>query len=328
MYSMQKPIQQNEITLFERSFYKLNKIWKKKVENRDFTKKCFKVHHNDVSLKVAHLLNEHFETLNKQNASIIETFQIDLLQNKHHHIIFKNNKMWFYNMRKSDSIPANNTELQKVYSFMNFIIEQYTSGEEKNILQQNMNICACFLIWYFTTPNYYYLNNHYSYKKSKYKKWDEILYNKIPKEQEQKKRKESKSFKQQSHNDTTLLPKQELLVMKMLKYLESELDIKLEKEESYVQHARISRMLCENKIGSNKYKRMNKYYQDYQTEKEKLRKLRNNLAKTSGAIEKRGGGFIIVKQIATQATSCVNLKEEPDKNDEIPDSWEDLLDEI
>lgn len=327
---MQKPIQQNEITLFERLFYKLDKIWKKKIENRDFTKTCFKMHHNDISLKVAHLLNERFERLNKQNANIIETLQIDLSQNKDHSIIFKNNKMWFYNMRKSDSIPANHIELQKVYSFMHFIIEQYTSGEDKHILQQNMNICTCFLIWYFTTPNYYYLNNHYSYntKKGKYKIWNEILYKKIPKEQEQKKRKESKNFKQQSHKDTTLLPKQEELVMKMLKYLESELNIKLEKEEVHVQHARISNMLCEHKIGSNKYKRMNKYYQDYQKEKEKLRKLRNNLAKTSGGIEKRGGGLIPFKQIATQVTLPIGLKEDSHESEEVPDSWEDLLDEI
>lgn len=334
----------SNLTKFQNLYSRLNKMWLKKSERRDFTSDCFKVPYNDVVFNTANMLNTLFKEMNNETSILVALNKkwIKYRSTQIYDVVFKDNMFWFYDMRKSDSCPRTQNDYERAGNFMDFIIEHFVSNEEDKIyLRKNMNISTSFMIWYFTTPNYYYIDNitKHSCRHGNVKTWKQVLYNKKPKEIKHFEKKEYNKYKNMSFLDESKIPNQQKKVNQMFAHLEKELGVSLIKGDNYVNHSRISDLLKESRLGANKYKRLNKYYQEYQKENKKLISLvdATKLKKNFVAFEREDGKLVtfkqirpkneknteeaVVEEVAEVTTATGGAAEEVD----VPDDWENAI---
>jgi len=123
----------------------------------------------------------------------------------------------------------------------------------------------------------------------------------------------------------------------MLEKLEKDLDVVLKNEDNFVIHKRISENMTERILGSNKYKKVNKFYQEYQKEKLKLTKIvKDARVKTNWSGMLLDDGRVVEFKTVRPASMTSHVKpqkaaaeEEEEEEEEAPDNWEDVnLDDL
>lgn len=64
-------------------------------------------------------------------------------------------QVWIYDMR-SDGLPKSPADRQRLYAFMEAAVRKWFSQSEQAYIMKNAHIAACFLVWYFTKPNFFH----------------------------------------------------------------------------------------------------------------------------------------------------------------------------
>ena len=92
------------------------------------------------------------------------------------------NSVWIYDMRASDGAPKTEQDTARLKHYVGLFIKTYFDAHTQNYLLQHINISACFFVWFFSTPNYFYATNE-TRQTTRYgiqKVWTETLLRKKP----------------------------------------------------------------------------------------------------------------------------------------------------
>jgi hypothetical protein len=68
----------------------------------------------------------------------------------------RDDQVWIYDMRQSDILPKSAPDLERLYSFVQSAIRVWFNRSEADYLLKHSHITACFIVWYFTKPNFFY----------------------------------------------------------------------------------------------------------------------------------------------------------------------------
>lgn len=242
-------------------------------------------------------------------------------------------KLWIYDSRKSDKMPKNDKEYERFVSFMDTLVKSMFNERDGQYLCENMNIVASFFLLFTTTPGFYLSDKKLGLAKmNKNAKWTCIVIFKEPVVVVKKQRLEHNNYKTESHNDVSRIPKLKARVSELACALEEALDIKFEKSDGNFEiHRKVSGNMSESILGSNKYKKVHKMYQEYQKEKQKMLVAIEGM-KTStnfAGVELENGNVVTFKKVRQQSTkkSVEKAAEEVVQETSTTDSWEDIPDD-
>lgn len=253
--------------------------------------------------------------------------------------ITEDGRYWIYDSRKHDNLPKNTQELNKFVKFVTKMIDNSgMSKEHVDCLKKNIYHTSSILIMFLTIEQYYYKDVEISKVSDlRFKgKWNVNLIFKEPIKIVKKEKLEHNKYRTESFLDVNVIPKQEKKVAEMVGKLEKDLDLVLKKEDDFIIHSRVSEKMTERNLGSNKYKKVNKFYQEYQKEKQKLKKMQKDArVKTNwvGMMLLDNGTTIEFKKVrpASKSPHVQLQKTEAAEEDteEVPENWEDVnLDDI
>ena len=330
------------INTFSKTYYRLSPIWERKTIGIESTANPFLNFTSELNLKIAHILNTCLNDINKNSLNLIKQFEIKWHEHKNsrnYSIKFESNELfWFYNFRKNDHLPKSENDLARIYNFVEFVIDEFVEENNKSILKKYITISSCFVLWFLTKPKYFFTKNEYTKIKGKIiKKWSPYLISKEPIKVIKKEKKEINKFKEEEYTITNKIPEMEKKMNNMKetlgKYIEKNI---MDMEEWYI-HREVSNYL-DSDIGSNKQKKINKYYQNYQKELAKFQKLKSSITKKgefTDQMELENGIHITFKQIREKKTTELSaedkLEDKDEKNilnridEEVPENWEDLF---
>ena len=197
-----------------------------------------------------------------------------------------------------------------------------------------------------TTRGFYISDKKLSIAKlNKTAKWECFVTFKEPVVVVKKQRLEHNNYKGESHYDVSRIPKLKARVDEMRHTLEVELEIKFGKYDGNFEiHRKVSDKLNESVLGKNKFKKMNKLYQDYQKEKLKLTNVTEGMKAQSNfaGVELDNGNVVTFKKVRTssntkttskkvQPAAAVEEQQEesaPPKEQEsepLAENWEDMV---
>lgn len=246
-------------------------------------------------------------------------------------------RYWIYDSRKHDNLPKNTQELNKFTKFVTKLIDNSgISKEDIDCLKKNIYHTSSILIMFLTIERYYYKDSEISkLSELRFKgKWSVNLIFKEPIVVVKKERLEHNKYRNESFLDVSLIPKQEKKVAEMLKKLEEDLGVVLKNEDNFVIHKRVSENMTERILGSNKYKKINKFYQDYQKEKQKLTKIvKDARLKTNWKGMILDNGRVVEFKTVRPVSMTSHVKPQKaaaeEEEEEAPDNWEDVnLDDL
>ena len=326
-----------DISGFSSLYFKVGKI----LENRFKTKMNYariKYGMSNPIEKVACVLNAFLIYEHKKHGNVFNYMKTICDENEVK--LSDDDRYWIYDSRKHDNLPKNTQELNKFVKFVTKLIDNSgISKEDIDCLKKNIYHTSSILIMFLTIERYYYKDVEISkLSEPKFKgKWSVNLIFKEPIKVVKKERLEHNKYRTESFLDVNLIPKQAKKVAEMLEQLEKDLDLVLKNEDNFVVHGRVSEKMTEKNLGSNKYKKVNKFYQEYQKERKKLKKNeRDARVKKNwvGSMLLDDGSTIEFKKLRPASmTSRVKPQkaaaEEEEEEEEAPDSWEDVnLDDI
>ena len=322
-----------EISGFASLHFKVGKI----LENRFKTKMNFariKYSTKNPIEKVACVLNAFLIYEHNKHGNVFNYMKTICDENEVK--LTDDGRYWIYDSRKHDNLPKNTQELNKFTKFVTKLIDNSgMSKEDVDCLKKNIYHTSSILIMFLTIERYYYKDVEISkLSELRFKgKWTVNLIFKEPIQVVKKERLEHNKYRTESFLDVNVIPKQEKKVAEMLEKLEKDLDVALKNEDNFVIHKRISENMTERILGSNKYKKVNKFYQEYQKEKLKLAKIvKDARVKTNwvGSMLLDDGSTIEFKKVRpVSMTSHVKpqkaaAEEEEEEEEEAPDNWEDV----
>jgi hypothetical protein len=64
-------------------------------------------------------------------------------------------QVWIYDMR-SDGLPKSPSDRDRLYAFMKAAVHRWFSQSDQSYIMKHHHIAACFLMWYFTKPNFFH----------------------------------------------------------------------------------------------------------------------------------------------------------------------------
>ena len=329
------------------TYKKLAATWDKKRGTRDFQANVFtNTTTKDQILHVAALLNQTFVDLHN-NSNIIKELQ--LVEPGMVILSAHEDSMWIYDMRMSDAMPKTQSDLVRLYSFVSNLVKKHFNTDTQNYLMKHNHIVVSFVVWFFTTPSYFFATKEIK-QTSRYgikKVWRSILLKKKPNTSVEK----QATIKQRGEmHQSKKLPKLEnnmdAIKKKIMDVIQSEYPtITIDWEDGYEVRTKISEcfdMKSKCYINGAKSKKLHKLYQDYQKMNEKV--LRTSKSIKNAEIQQKKDHAISVMTINKEAQRETNendimgaedincglqevfeLPEVVDEVEEVPESWEDLL---
>jgi len=201
-------------------------------------------------------------------------------------------QVWIYDMRQSDILPKSQIDMQRLYGFVNKLLNSWFEGEEKNYLFRNVHIATCFFVWYFTKPNFFYKDNvmKQTTRRGIQRVWTPLLLDKKMKIQEEVVNTPAPKSKFSTTTDA-LLPKQlqqqdkirnDIVTLLAFTSLSNSL---LEWDEPRRLHLKISECIANTDSGLsiNQNKKLQKIYNEYTTITTKINKTLDKIKKIERA---------------------------------------------
>ena len=261
-----------------RTFYKLAEKWDKTVDTRNYESKCWtpnSIDNQDPIQRVACMMSYE---LGKDSTTLAQRFsdlaaEFSMLSNISVECVLNSEgRVWIYDMRQSDSLPKSQADAQRLYKFVRVIISKWFSAEADWYLENNIHIAACFFVWYFAKPNFFYKDNvkKQSTRYGIQRVWTPLLLGK--KMQFQKERVNIPAPKSQYSTTTdALLPKQQQQQKKLQEDIGALLtptmlsNTSLHWEDSRRLHLKISECLANRGgvLSIKQNKKLQKLYNEY-----------------------------------------------------------------
>lgn len=342
---------------FLSSYRNASEVWKRRAQGRNSDKVKYVNHNGDVVLKVAHILN----TCLNENRDIVQKLKDAWTMNKTkqiHDVVFDDQNLgfWFYEQRKTDIMPKNQKEVDRISNFVDFMIDVFMkeSPDTQAYLRRFMSVSCCFVLWCLTTPRYFHNKLTYNTYKNKTRLlWINVVLPKKPQPQpsssksKQLGKTESSvstnniQYVSESHINSCVIPKKKEEISTLLKSLEEGLGLKKLTlgMSQYELHKMVSEKLILANLSSKQKKKMNKIYQTYQIENQKLCKMAeasrdSEVLRAQGGVELEDGRRIVMKQVHIRPSPSKSQEEEHDdesmptennEQEEVPESWEDMV---
>tara|TARA_Y100000389_G_scaffold204526_2_gene257716 strand:+ start:10573 stop:11628 length:1056 start_codon:yes stop_codon:yes gene_type:complete len=260
-----------------RTYFKLATMWDKKVGNRTSGQGVWSYGSPEISSKypllyVPCILSSFFE--NKIRAKNMASALNDIQPGE---TKIRDDQIWIYTMRNSDSLPKNVEEEKKLYTFVKMMLRVWCETEqscfEKNIylyMENNIHVCVCFFVWYFTKPNFFFKDKvmKQTTRNGIQRVWNPFLMKNEPKNpintsvQSQCKRELSKTT-------DALLPKQQQQQTEIISKIDNMYNLTSENvidwNNERVVHLNISEAISNNKgiLSTKQTKKLQTLYNDY-----------------------------------------------------------------
>lgn len=130
----------------------LSSCWNKTIKNKDSS-----INVEDLCYKVPYYLNKVWKRNPKRALK-----NLTKLWDKHRSeqiydiMILNSYQLWVYNKRRGDPLPNSQQDLERLFSFVDFVIEYMYQKYPpvQKYLRDNMVVACCYMIWMLTTPNY------------------------------------------------------------------------------------------------------------------------------------------------------------------------------
>lgn len=270
-----------------RTFFKLSTTWNKKAGTRNFNDNIFgnTTTKQEPIYHIAAMMNTKF---NDHSQDIIGAFQAT----NYTQVKYADSAIWIYNMRKSDSLPKANGDMEKLYAFVRHLINCWFERDEQWYLDKHIHIAVCFFVWYFTTPNYFFKDKEIrqTTRQGVQRVWKPVLLEKAPIIHVTNSTLTKKTTKITKTTDI-LLPKQQKEQAEMRKKIEELIhsehpSCKLEWNDQRSMHLKISDTMAygsEFFIGGKKAKKLQKIYNDYTNLTAKINKTLEKIHKVERA---------------------------------------------
>lgn len=326
---------------FNTTYSKVSRTMKHKFEGSRMNYSNTVFHRDNKIGKVFSMMNEAFKTKHESHGNILNyimSLSMEGLKTS------PEGKLWVYDSRKCDVMPKNDKEYDRFVLFMTTLIKSTFIEKDAHYLCENINIAASFFVMFVTTRGFYISNKKLSVAKmNKTAKWECFVTFKEPVVITQKQRLEHNNYKGESHNDVSRIPKLKARVDEMRHTLEVELEVKFGKYDGNFEiHRKVSDKLNESVLGKNKFKKMNKLYQDYQKEKLKLANAMEGMKAQSNfaGVELENGNVVTFKKVRTSSKTKTTSKKtqtaaedeeesEPPKKEQesepLAENWEDMI---
>ena len=340
---------------FIRAGTKLHGMWSRKAAGRPSTSKIFVSDPSSPAYHVAYLMNIYLNQAHATNKNLVQNFKnlwdaygkTQIIQ-----VMFpyeERGKMWVYETRKSDFQPRTQRDMEKLLTFVDFLLsyDKYFQGDlafQRDYLRKHISIAASFMIFFLTTPDYFYLiqRTTYTTKHGKQKEWFPILLNKFPKPQEKKQRLAHNMYKSESSDLTNTLPKllesQARLGDKMYELIESHhgtahhVNVDFQKDSMDTILRNLSpyfQSLDDKCLPSGKAKKLQKYLQDMEKNHRKIIPLKKKAQITDEQHDSAFGAN--VKKVRPTSSSPSSLpvvipppnQQIQEADADVPDDWED-----
>lgn len=322
----------------ERTYRNLASSWKKKCGTRNHTANIFEnTNRNDQVYHVAALMCSSFNSIHEKS-NMLKVFQV--VGQGEAILSQDSNAIWIYDMRKSDSLPRTNQDMERLYKFVRMFVTGHFDVETKNYLLKHEHISVCFFIWFFTTPDFYYRTKDIR-QTSRYgiqKCWSRTLLDKEPKVVVSKQAC-CKVVERGNVHQKVLLGKVteqkkniETKITELIGGEHPEYILELEWQDAYDVHKKISDCMKMNSkvyINGKKGKKLQKLYQDYQKIAEKARNTEHGIKSAEAVLQAKNKAVEFNKsetpeEVAQEEENPAGPAE-AEMVEDVPESWEDLI---
>ena len=272
------------------TYRKLSSSWDTKAGSRDHTANIFcNTTKNDAVLHVPSLLLALFNELHKNSDMIKELKAVSsgVMMGD------DNQTIWLYTMRPSDAMPKNSEELERLYAFVRMFSEKHLDAESYLYIMKNIHIAVSFFVWFFTKKNFYYYTNEIrqTTRGGIQKQWRSILLVRLPAVNVMQNASAPKG-RGEIHQKTILSKleeEQRKAKAGIIKLIDTNCVVDFDDAMSL--HSKISQCMTSgnnNFIGNKPGKKLQKIYQEYMKNDEKIKKMRKSLVHIETTEKKMG----------------------------------------
>ena len=339
--------QRNDYYIFTRVYFKVKKQLSSKISDT-FTFNSVKFPTHDLIFQTSSTLLRAFREKHQQHGNLVAYFKTISYPSDLEVIFTQSQEFWVCDGRKTDEIPKNQEHLDKLFHFVNCVLMDMLSTDEYLSISSHLQLCVCYMLWMFSTPNFYYPFKHVSYTKKNGKKsvWYSCWLSKKPCLTEKRQKQEHNLYKGVSHRKENMIPKMMKekeekikILVDFIKQNDEDTDIDESIHDYFSLNRKIHQYLdFQNQkfVGNNRAKRLNVLYQDLQKITEKINRHTKNIANENvGQLELENGSIVTFKkerktEEKKETITATQVVEEDKSNllqqqeEEIPDSWEDL----
>lgn len=272
------------------TYRKLSSSWDTKAGSRDHTANIFcNTTKNDAVLHVPSLLLALFNELHKNSDMIKELKAVSsgVMMGD------DNQTIWLYTMRPSDAMPKNSEELERLYAFVRMFSEKHLEAESYLYIVKNIHIAVSFFVWFFTKKNFYYYTNEIrqTTRGGIQKQWRSILLVRVPAVNVMQSASAPKG-RGEIHQKTILSKleeEQRKAKAGITKLIGTNCVVDF--DDAMTLHSMISQRMTSgnnNFIGNKPGKKLQKIYQEYMKNDEKIKKMRKSLVHIETTEKKMG----------------------------------------
>lgn len=272
------------------TYRKLSSSWDTKAGSRDHTANIFcNTTKNDAVLHVPSLLLALFNELHKKSDMIKELKAVSsgVMMGD------DNQTIWLYTMRPSDAMPKNSEELERLYAFVRMFSEKHLDAESYLYIMKYIHIAVSFFVWFFTKKNFYYYTNEIrqTTRGGIQKQWRSILLVRVPVVNVMQNASAPKG--RGEIHQKTILSKLEEEQRKAKACITNLIGTNrvVDFDDAMTLHSKISQYMNSgnsNFIGNKPGKKLQKIYQEYMKNDEKIKKMRKSLVHIETTEKKMG----------------------------------------
>ena len=256
------------------TFNKLTAFWNTKIGNRDHTANIFyNTNAKEPKTHVPFILMSAFNRIHTEYGDMVCVFKnINPSEIK---VDNDQEALWIYTMRQSDALPRNTQDMERVFVFVRMFMEQHLDTESYVYLMKHINIAVCFFVWFFTTPNFFYNKKivKQTTRSGIYKIWRSILLVKPPVPVVTTVSSHKRGVNHQTNILSNLEKEKKDIEINILSIIQSVHPHFTIQWDQYDYHNKISETLQYNHpnyVTGKKSKKIQKLYQDYQKNNEKI----------------------------------------------------------
>lgn len=215
--------------------------------------------------------------------------------------VVQGNQIWIYSSRNSDSLPRTIQDEQKLYAFVKTLISSWCERDTYLYMEKNIHICVCFFVWYFTKPNFFFIDKviKQTTRNGIQRIWTPLLLGKKPKEIVNSSGGGVKIIIPITSD--AMLPKQQQNQEKLCGDIENIVLIVTGKSvdwgDATLAHMQISECLNSGSshMSTKQNKKLLKLYNDYNTITNKIKKTLEKIRKGESAKSKQAGSQAIAE---------------------------------
>ena len=237
--------------------------------------------------------------------------------------------VWIYDMRPSDAAPRTQQDEVRLNRFVSSFIHKHFVGAAQRYLLDHIAISMCFFAWFFTAPDYFYATKEMrqTTRRGIEKIWTETLLRKQPKTMTMPPTTKMSKSRGDMHQ-STLLAKMEDEKRALQTKIETVVNCEypshiIDWSDERLVHLNVSECFDMNGvcyISGKKSKKLNSLYQDYQKIVVKVTRTKAGITRAEN--EQRSVNLV---SSCKQTQEPVTVAEPMEPEDEVPESWEDLM---